>query len=113
MFNFLKDRVSHRIQGWCNKLLSKGGKTVLIKNVAQTIPSYCMSCFKVPKSLCQEIERMMNQYWWSSTGTSSEGIKWLGWEKMGLAKNCGGLGFRSLHGFNLALLGKHCWNFHR
>lgn len=56
VFNFLKDRVSHRIQGWCNKLLSKRGKTVLIKKVAQTIPSYCMSYFKAPKSLYQEIE---------------------------------------------------------
>lgn len=111
VFNFLKDRVSHRIQGWCNKLLSMGGKTVLIKNVAQTITLYCMSCFKIPKLLCQEIERMMNQYWWSSTGTAGKGIKWLEWEKMGLAKNCGGLGFRSLHSFNLALLGMHCWNF--
>lgn len=111
VFNFIKERVAKKIQSWSSKTLSRGGKTVLIKNVAQTIPSYCMSCFKIPKTLCQEIERLMNAYWWSSNSNLSKGIKWLAWEKMGVAKSKGGLGFRNLNGFNMALLGKHCWNF--
>lgn len=28
-----------------------------------------------------------------------------------MPKNTGGMGFKNLYGFNLALLGKHCWNF--
>lgn len=35
----------------------------------------------------------------------------MGWEKMAMAKNKGGMGFRNLHGFNIALMGKHIWNF--
>lgn len=44
-------------------------------------------------------------------GYKIKGIKWLSWTNMSMSKIAGGLGFRDLHGFNLALLRKHCWNF--
>ncbi|KAL8135927.1 hypothetical protein AgCh_010516 [Apium graveolens] len=111
VFSFVKERVWKRIQGWTNSNLSKAGKAGMIRNVAQTIPSYCMSCFLIPKSLSQEIERIMNDYWWKSGSTGCKGIRWLAWDKMCSSKDSGGLGFRSLYGFNLALLEKHVWNF--
>lgn len=100
-----------KIQEWSTKLLSKAGKAVLVKSVAQAIHAYCMSCFLIPKTLCQELERMMNAYWWSSNSSNSKGIRWLAWDKMSMSKKQGGMGFRSLYGFNLALIGKHIWNF--
>lgn len=51
-FTYLKDRVWKRIQGWKEKLLSKSRKEVLIKAIAQAIPTYGMSCFDLTKSLC-------------------------------------------------------------
>lgn len=43
VFNFLKDRLWSKIQGWSVKCLSKAGKAVLLRNVAQAVPSYVMS----------------------------------------------------------------------
>lgn len=63
VFTFLKDRVGKRIQSLSSNLLSKTGKSVLIKSVVQAIPSYCMTCFLIPKTLCTELENMMNAYW--------------------------------------------------
>ena len=49
MFSYLKDRVWKDIEGWKEKLLSQAGKDVLIKAIAQAIPSYAMSCFDLTK----------------------------------------------------------------
>lgn len=111
VFGFVKDRVWGKVQDWSNQMLSKAGKLVMVKNVAQTIPSYSMSCFFIPKSLCSEMEKLMNGYWWGSGGNNSRGIKWMAWNKLVVAKGMGGLGVRDLYGFNLALLGKNIWNF--
>ena len=44
------------------KLLSQVGREVLIKSVIQTIPTYSMSCFKLPKGLIKEIETMIRNF---------------------------------------------------
>lgn len=111
VFGFVKDKVCKRVQGWQAKPISRAGKAVLVRNVAQSIPTYCMTCFLLPKTLCQEIEQVMNNFWWKSGSDQGKGINWLSWGSMSMSKHRGGLGFRSLHGFNLALIGKHCWNF--
>lgn len=42
---FLRDRLQKRINILSVKFLSKGGKEVLIKSIAQVFPTYVMSCF--------------------------------------------------------------------
>ena len=54
-FKYLKDRVWKRVQGWMEQSLSAGGKEVLIKAVAQAIPTYSMSCFRLPRGLCEHM----------------------------------------------------------
>ena len=58
-FKYLKDRVWKRVQGWMEQSLSAGGKEVLIKAVAQAIPTYSMSCFRLPRGLCEHINSVL------------------------------------------------------
>jgi hypothetical protein len=75
-FKYLKRRIWSRIQGWQEKLLSKAGKEILIKVMAQSIPTYAMSCFDLTKGLCDELSSMISRYWWNQQDKIHK-IHWL------------------------------------
>ena len=64
IFAEIKERVEKKLLGWNEKMLSVGGREILIKVVAQAIPTCTMSCFQIPKSLCDEIKGMMRKFLW-------------------------------------------------
>ncbi|KAL0398047.1 UNVERIFIED_CONTAM: hypothetical protein Scaly_0253100 [Sesamum calycinum] len=65
LFAALKDRIWRRIQGWHEKTLSQAGKAVLIQAVVQAIPSYAMSCFRLPRTLLQEFQALSANFFWN------------------------------------------------
>ena len=90
-------------------MLSRAGKEILLKTVAQVMPNYAMNIYVLPIDLCRELERMMNSFWWGSKGNGSGGIIWMKWDRLCKPKTYGVIGFKRLHFFNVAMLGKQGW----
>ncbi|XP_060972631.1 uncharacterized protein LOC133038482 [Cannabis sativa] len=111
VLGFLKERMRKRITSWEGKFLSRAGKEVFIKSVVQYLPSYAMNVFLFPIGTCKELERLVASFWWKSNKSNSNGsgIVWMNWDRMTRNKAEGGMGFRNLRDFNLAMLGKQGW----
>ncbi|KAH9705863.1 putative reverse transcriptase/RNA-dependent DNA polymerase [Citrus sinensis] len=58
------DDASQKLQMWNIRMLSRAGKEVLLKTMAQAMPNYVMNVYLLPLDLCKELEIMMNSFWW-------------------------------------------------
>ena len=105
VFAFIRDQLNNRINSWTAKFLTKGGKDILIKSVAQALPTYVMSCFLLPQDILNKLKSAIAKFWWS-TKENNKGLHWMTWDKIYKPAEKGGLGFRDLKNFNLALLAK-------
>ena len=86
-FKEIQEKITKRVMRWKEKFISKAGQEILIKTVAQVIPTYSMSLFKLLKA----------------------SVIILNWNKLCTLKKKGGNGIWDLHDFNLAMLAKQAW----
>ncbi|KAL0008819.1 hypothetical protein SO802_010321 [Lithocarpus litseifolius] len=92
-FSYLKDKVRKKIRGWKGQLLSRARKEVLIKAVAQSIPTYTIGVFQLPIKLCNDLNAMFARFWWRQVGNERK-IHWKSWQVLSKPKKEGGMGFR-------------------
>ncbi|XP_074293887.1 uncharacterized protein LOC141621071 [Silene latifolia] len=106
--DILRDKLTKRLNGWRGKILSRAGREVLIKAVANSLPTYVMSIFKIPVNFCEELRSLISRFWWGHE-EGKKGISWVSWRKLCRSKSLGGMGFRDFYLFNMALIGKQVW----
>lgn len=108
LFSLIVERIKQKARRWTNKFLSAAGKLVMLQSVLSAIPSYPMSCFSLPVSLCKRIQYAVTCYWWDHNENSRK-MAWVSWDSMAKPKALGGLGLQDFQNFNVSLLVKISW----
>ncbi|XP_047260324.1 uncharacterized protein LOC124893343, partial [Capsicum annuum] len=79
-FQQLMNKIANKLQGWKRKLLSYGGKAVLIQHVLQSIPIHSLSVMNPPLNVLNTLQKALAQFFWSSR-IGEKGRHWVRWQE--------------------------------
>ena len=99
------EKVEKRLGGWRGRLLSRGGRLILVKAVLSAISTYFMSAFRMPVGVRRRIESAMRSFFWRGTDPGRGGAL-VAWSSVCRPFADGGLGIHHLQHANSALLCK-------
>ena len=102
-FQNLQTSLTKRLVQWGDGYLAQPGREVLIKSVAQALPTYLMSVFKLPFSVCDDLTRMVRNFYWGSEKGKRK-VHWKGWDHLMQPKERGVSVFETF-----VCLTKPCW----
>lgn len=104
-FHSILNIFSCRINIQSKRLLSYGGKEIFITSILQSPSTYALFVFHAPRGTLEEMQSKISQISWVCK-EKGRGCAMLAWDKVCLPKGMGGLGFRDLRRFKLALLSR-------
>lgn len=107
MHSFCLDKISKRIAGWSNRLLSFTGKTILIQHVLQSITIYHMMQMATPGKIAKLVNQIFKDFLWGfDSKTGRRKIPLVAWSRLIQPKEHGSLGFKDYMAHADALLSR-------
>ena len=104
----LENKVKRKISGWKMKLLSAGGRVILLRHVLASMALHQLAVLQVPKLIIASLNRLMSAFFWGERDGKGK-KKWVAWRNICLPLKEGGLGIRSFDDMQKALHLKLAW----
>nr|GEW51620.1 RNA-directed DNA polymerase, eukaryota [Tanacetum cinerariifolium] len=104
------NKFSYKLSRWKSCMIFVSGRLTLIKSVLSSLPTYFMSLYKVPTSICSKWESIRNNIF-IGANTGVKKMTWVSWNKCVISKKLGGLDIGSIFGLNAGLLFKWIWRY--
>ena len=108
----LLDSFDRYLSGWKAKLLSTGGRFVLVNAVLGGLTVYFMSSHLLPKTVIAKLDARRRAFLWTGDDSCNGSQCLLNWESVCTSKACGGLGIKKLEDQNHCLLLKFVHKLH-
>ena len=109
-------KLKSKMAKWKTDSLNQAGRLTLVKSVIDSAPIYWLNLHQMPKSICDQIERIRRDFLWGrgdNSSSESRKLHLMAWDKICKPKNYGGLGLVPMRIRNLALLGKWYYKWER
>ncbi|XP_026384521.1 uncharacterized protein LOC113280088 [Papaver somniferum] len=103
------EKMKINLSSWKNSPLNPAGREVVIKFVTSTASIYQMNCFRIPKKICQDKNKLQRDFFWGKKLENPTGYYPKAWTAICKPKDIGGLGFMNMKLFNSAMITKIGW----
>jgi len=92
-----------KINFWCNKWLSIGGRFILVKSVLEGLAVYWMSLERLPAKIIHTLRRLTYNFLWNDLANKRR-FHLCSWQELSKPRKTGGWGLKILSTFNSTLL---------
>ena len=78
-FQEVLSKVDKRLAGWKTKYLSLAGRATLIQATLTSIPAYVMQSARLPRSLCDDLDRKFRRFLWGGSNSQRKPhlVRWI------------------------------------
>ncbi|XP_040996793.1 uncharacterized protein LOC121242840 [Juglans microcarpa x Juglans regia] len=101
-FGELLGKVSKKIAGWKMKLLSAGGRVILLHHVLSSMATHLLAVLQVPKGVLLALNRILSSFFWGASDGKGK-HQWVAWHSICTPTEEGGLGIRDFGDIQKAL----------
>jgi len=105
---WLIKRFESCIKHWTNRLLSLGGRLVLIRVVLTSLPVYWCALFPIPSSILDKLRKLIFNFLWGSSAVKKK-FHLVDWQLLARPISLGGWGIKHLPLFCISLRMKNFW----